>query len=70
MELPEELMKEGFFTLQTTREYFLKAKIAYDKRRSKEKADFENSINVQKALQLLGQAYDEVSAIWENDINV
>lgn len=70
MEEPEVWMQLGFDALGIVRRSFEKAKVAYDKRGSEEKADKENAINVTKSLQLLSQAYDEVSAIWENDINV
>lgn len=70
MERPEACMKEGFLHLQQTREWLEKAKIEYDKRSNFTKADSENSANVKSALHYLAAAYDEVSAIWENDINV
>lgn len=67
MERPEMFMKEGFENLSATRECFEKAVIEYDKR---DEAGNVNSINVKAAIHRLAQAYDEVSAIWENDINV
>ena len=70
MERPEELMKEGFEALQKTRELFSEAFKAYNTRSDFVKADPENAANVKSALHYLAAAYDEVSAIWENDINV
>lgn len=67
MGTPEELMKEGFENLSKTRECFEKAVIEYDKR---DESGNVNSINVKVAIHRLAQAYDEVSAILENDINV
>lgn len=67
METPEELMKQGFESLSKTRYFFENAVIEYDKR---DLPGNVNSINVKVAINRLAQAYDEVSAIWENDINV
>jgi hypothetical protein len=64
---PEKLMKEGFESLSKTRDCFEKAVIEYDKRDGTENV---NSVNLNTAIHRLAQAYDEVSAIWENDINV
>ncbi len=68
MEAPEKKMKIGFESLSKTRKYFEKAIVLYEKRNSEEHADKENVINIKNAIHLLAQAYDEVSAIWENDI--
>lgn len=67
METPEELMKQGFENLSKTRDCFEKAVIEYDKR---DLPGNVNSVNIKIAIHRLAQAYDEVSAIWENDINV
>jgi hypothetical protein len=61
---PKELMKEGFEHLSKTRECFEKAKGLYNDR-----GDNVNLHNVANALGFLAAAYDEVSAIWENDMN-
>jgi hypothetical protein len=66
---PEELMKEGFEYLSKTRECFEKAKAAYDSRANFVKADPKNAANVKSALHFLAAAYDEVSSIWENDMD-
>lgn len=66
MKTPEELMKEGFENLSKTRECFTQAGIEYNIR---DGLDNVNSVNIKAAIHLLAQAYDEVSAIWENDIN-
>ena len=68
MKAPERKMKIGFESLSKTRNYFEKAIVEYEKRNSEIHADKENVINIKKAIHLLNQAYDEVSAIWENDI--
>jgi hypothetical protein len=67
---PEELMNEGFENLSKTRELFGEAFKAYNTRSDFVKADPENAANVKSALHYLAAAYDEVSAIWENDINI
>lgn len=67
---PEELMKEGFENLSKTRELFCEAFKAYNTRSDFTKADPENAANVKSSLHYLAAAYDEVSAIWENDINI
>ena len=64
---PEELMKQGFESFFKARECFEKAVVEYDKRDGTENV---NSVNLKAAIHRLAQAYDEVSAIWENDINV
>lgn len=68
LDKPEELMKLGFGSLSATRSYFKNAVVEYQKRNSSVKADPENAKNVQAAIDLLNKAYDEISAIWENDI--
>ena len=68
MDRPELLMKMGFEHLIETTEFFNHAAILYSQRKAS--ADAENEANVKKAIGLLYQAWDEVSAIWENDINV
>lgn len=70
METPEKLMKEGFENLSKTRELFAEAFKAYNTRSNFVKADPQNAANVKSALHYLAAAYDEVSAIWENDINI
>lgn len=67
---PEELIKQGFENLSKTRELFGEAFKAYNTRSDFTKADPENAANIKSALHYLAAAYDEVSAIWENDINV
>ena len=64
---PEELMKEGFESFFKTRDCFLKAVTEYNLRDGSENV---NSVNIMNAVHCLSQAYDEVSSIWENDINV
>jgi hypothetical protein len=68
LDKPETLMKQGFESLSATRSYFKNAVVEYQKRNSSAKADPENAKNVQEAINLLNKAYDEISAIWENDI--
>jgi hypothetical protein len=63
-------MKKGFESLSKTRELFGEAFKAYNTRSDFKKADPENAANVKASIHYLSAAYDEVSAIWENDINV
>lgn len=70
METPEEIMKKAFHNLSETRKYLEQAKQAYITRNSSTTADPENANNIDKSIKHLGNAYDEISAIWENDINV
>jgi len=65
---PEKAMEQGFIHLRKAREYFERGVSLYDKRNDDSKADKENSENTKNAIKLLNEAYDEVSAIWENDI--
>ena len=67
---PEQQMKIGFDALRTAREAFEAAIPLYQKRNDNNRADDLNAENTSKAIYLLGKAYDEISAIWENDINV
>lgn len=68
METPEVIMKIAFEKLSETRKLFVQAGYAYEKRNSEAKADKENYVNVLLAISHLAEAYDEVSAIYENDI--
>ena len=70
MREPEQIMTEAFEKLSQTRKLLEEAEIAYKQRNSDVKADKENAVNVNKSILHLAHAYDEVSAIWENDINV
>lgn len=70
MEAPEKQMMSAFMQLKLTREILVKAKSEYEKRNNSNKADKENAINVGSAISKLDEAYDEISAIWENDLNV
>lgn len=65
---PEELMKQGFESFFNAREFFEKSVVEYAKRGDIAKADRENTVNVKAAISFLAKAYDEISAIWENDI--
>ena len=67
---PEHIMKPMFNNLFETQKGLRVALGLYEKRMDESKADAENIVNINKAIQLLSQAYDEISAIWENDINV
>ncbi len=67
---PEDFMKIGFMALSQARTNFELALPLYIARNDDDKADSYNADNVKRALKLMAQAYDEVSAIWENDINV
>ena len=67
---PEDFMKIGFAALYQARINFELALPLYIARNDDDKADSYNADNVKRALKLMAQAYDEVSAIWENDINV
>lgn len=68
MGTPEIIMKQVFDKLSETRELLNKAKIEYDKRNDDSKADKENSKNVGNSILFLCKAYDEISAIKENDL--
>lgn len=65
---PEKVMEQGFKHLSKARQYFERGAELYDKRNEEAKADVENAKNTRTAIQLMAKAYDEVSAIWENDI--
>ena len=67
MQTPEELMKEGFESFFKARECFEIANVLYNKRDGYLNV---NSVNIMNAIKNLAQAYNEVSAIWENDINI
>jgi hypothetical protein len=70
MKTPEGTMKRGFASLKKARRYFERSVVMYKLRNNDQKADRYNAINTHAAIILLDQAYDEISAIWENDINV
>ena len=67
---PEEVMKMAFEYLSKTRSALTEARLIYLTRNNEGKADQENAANITLSLQHIGEAYDEISAIWENDINV
>ena len=67
---PEELMKDAFMSLFKAQENLRSAVSGYLSRNDDNTADSYNAENVKKALLLMSKAYDEISAIWENDINV
>lgn len=69
-ETPEYFMKLGFDYLHYSSKNFEQALPLYIARNDDDKADSYNADNVKRAIKLLSQAYDEISAIWENDINV
>jgi hypothetical protein len=64
----EKKMELGFNHLRKVREYFDKAIPLYEKRNDDARGDKENIENIKSAIHYLALAYDEVSAIWENDI--
>jgi len=70
MNTPEQFMKPGFEHLNQARECFSKALPLYKARNSSDKSDQYNIDDIKRAIMLLDKAYDEISAIWENDINV
>lgn len=70
METPEDIMKSAFQKLSETRSLLEKAQLAYKKRNDEAIADPQNVKNIDKSILHLAHAYDEISAIWENDINV
>ena len=63
-------MKEGFDQFFAARDNFKLAVTAYQKRNDENKADKENVINMSEAIGYMNKAYDCMSEIWENDINV
>lgn len=67
---PEYFMQQGFINLNEAHRFFEQALLLYIARNDDNKADTYNTDNVKRALKLLAEAYDEISAIWENDINV
>jgi len=64
---PETLMKQAFNSLFRATNCMKRAERAYRKRM--QGADKENAENVARAIEFMSQAYDEVSAIWENDMD-
>ena len=68
METPEMIMKQAFDNLSKAMEGFKRAVKLYDERNDPVRADHENSVNTTAAVKLLAAAYDEVSAIRENDL--
>lgn len=70
MKKPETKMKQAFSHLTKTREALEAASILYAARNDADKSDPENIANIKLSIGHLGRAYDEISAIWENDINV
>jgi len=70
MNTPEYFMMHGFNDLNNARVNFEQALPLYIARNDDDKADSYNADNVKRALKLMAEAYDEISAIWENDINV
>ena len=65
---PELHMKAGFECLFNARKHFEDGIESYKLRMSGSSADAENIENTKAALKLLNLAYDEISAVWENDI--
>lgn len=70
MNTPEYFMLPGFVALNQARQNFEQALPLYIARNDDNKADSYNADNIKRALKLMAEAYDEISAIWENDINV
>lgn len=70
MNTPEKFMLPGFIALSEARHNFEQALPLYTARNDDKTADSYNADNVKRALKLMAQAYDEISAIWENDINI
>lgn len=70
MNTPESFMEPGFIALSQARQNFEQALPLYIARNDDNKADSYNADNIKRALRLMAEAYDEISAIWENDINV
>ena len=68
MGIPEKTMKQVFEKLSEIRDLLDKAKVEYDKRNDDSKADKENSNNITLSILYLCKAYDEISAIKENDL--
>ena len=68
MQTPEQIMKQVFEKLSETRNLLDRAKIEYEKRNDNQRADKENSKNVGSCILYLCKAYDEISAIKENDL--
>jgi len=64
----EDVMKAGFECLAQARRNFELAITLYKQRNDEKKGDFFNARNVSTSVSLLADAYDEISAIWENDI--
>jgi len=70
MNTPESFMLPGFVSLNQARQNFEQAVPLYIARNDSDKGDEYNIQDLKRALKLLADAYDEISAIWENDINV
>lgn len=70
MNTPEYFMMHGFNDLNNARVNFEQALPLYIARNDDSKADEYNIQDLKLAIKLLADAYDEISAIWENDINV
>ena len=67
---PEYFMQQGFINLSEARGFFEQALPLYIARNDDNKGDQYNIDDIKRAIMLLDKAYDEISAIWENDINV
>jgi len=65
---PEMVMKEAFYHYFKARENFERAIPLYKSRNDDFKADSLNTEAVIKTLHYMALSYDELSAIWENDI--
>ena len=68
MDTPETLMKFGFQSFFDAKECFKQAIVAYKERGNEEKGDSCNATNVTNAITNMNLAYDDMSEIWENDI--
>jgi hypothetical protein len=66
---PEDYMKQGFESFFKARECFEKAIPMYAERKNEDKGDRYNVINVEEAIRCMALAYDNLSEIWENDID-
>lgn len=65
---PEKVMKKGFGALSIAKHCFEAAVSMYEHRNNEQKADKENAVNIKAAVEYLNKAYDEVRAIYENDL--
>jgi len=70
MNTPESFMLPAFVALNQARQNFEQALPLYIARNDSDKGDEYNIQDIKRAILLLDKAYDEISAIWENDINV